>query len=198
MKINFDIIPDKQGRWKSTTSKKWKKDMCDFLQDKDIKNSLEIGTNQGWTSYALSFVSENVYTIEYDDHNLDRAKEHCNSVDNIKFIKGDAYKDNTYVGLPNYFDVAVIDCVHEYENVIQDINRSLSYFNPEMGMYLIFDDYSHPTSIGVKTAIDELINSGGIKVEKYIGHDNGHVINRNDGTSFTLNGPEGLILSYGK
>tara|TARA_R100000152_G_C6780885_1_gene214282 strand:- start:1470 stop:2075 length:606 start_codon:yes stop_codon:yes gene_type:complete len=190
--------PDKQGRWKSTTSRLWKTDMCSFLQDKNIENSLEIGTNQGWTSYALSFVSKNVYTIESSEHNFIKAKEHCSERNNIKFIKGDAYDDMTYNKLPEHFDVAVIDCVHTYENVILDINRSLGYFNPNKGMYLIFDDYSHPTSTGVKEAIDEFKNSGGVKVEAYIGHKDGHVVTRPDETSFTLTGPEGIILSYGK
>jgi len=190
--------PDKQGRWKSTTSRLWKTDMCSFLQDKDIENSLEIGTNQGWTSYALSFVSKDVYTIEFSEHNFIKAKEHCSERDNIEFIKGDAYSDNTYSGLPKYFDAAVIDCVHTYENVIMDINRGLSYLDPNKGIYLIFDDYSHPTSKGVKKAIDELIASSGVKVEKYIGHSKDHVITRSDNSSFTLTGPEGVILSYGK
>ena len=203
--MNIDQIinetPDKQGRWKSTTSRLWKKDMCSFLKDKDIKRSLEIGTNQGWTTYALSHVSEKVYTIEYDDSNLEHAKKHCSKKNNITFIKGDAYKDSTYTELPKYFDVAIIDCVHRYNNVIEDINRSLTFLDPNKGMYLIFDDYSHPIppTTEVKSAIDDFIRfSEDIKIEKYIGHDKGHTIVRPDGSSFTLNGPEGLIVSYGK
>lgn len=194
----LDGVPDKQGKWKSTTSRKWKKDMYSFLYNKNIENSLEIGTNQGWTSYALSFISKNVYTIEYDNHNFIEAKKNCSSVNNINFIKGDAYNNSTYLNLPKYFDVVLIDCIHTYENVILDINRSLEYLNPNKGIYLIFDDYSHPTSIGVKSAIDELINLSGVNVEKYIGHNKGHVITRNDNSSFTLTGYEGVILSYGK
>jgi len=201
--INFEKLinetPDKQGKWKSTTSRLWKKDMCEFLSDKNIKNSLEIGTNQGWTSYALSLISENVYTIEFNKHNLDCAKEHCKNMNNINYIHGDAYDDKTYLNFPKHFGAVVIDCVHLYDAVIQDINRALSFFDEKSGMYLIFDDYSHPTSIGVKQAIDTFINSSDdVKVEKYIGHDKNHVISRSDGSSFTLNGPEGVIVSYGK
>ena len=198
LKKIINKTPDKQGRWKSTTSRLWKVDMCSFLQDKNIENSLEIGTNQGWTSYALSFISKDVYTIEFDEHNFTKAKDHCSERTNIKFIKGDAYDDNTYKKFPKYFDVAVIDCNHTYENVLKDINRALSYINLKKGMYLIFDDYSHPNSIGVKRAIDQLINSEGINIEKYIGHSKGHTITRSDGSSFTLTGPEGIIVSYGR
>jgi len=195
----IEKTPDKQGKWKSTTSRLWKKDVCNFLVDKNIENSLEIGANQGWTSYALSLVSENVYTIELDKHNLDCARKHCKDMKNIHYIQGDAYDDKTYLNFPKYVQVVVIDCVHLYEAVIQDINRALSFFNIDTGIYLIFDDYSHPTSVGVKEAIDTFINSSDdVKVEKYIGHDKNHVINRGDGSSFTLNGPEGVIVSYGK
>ena len=38
--------------------------------------------------------------------------------------------------------------------------------NLNQGLYIIFDDYGHPTSTGVKEAILEAVNSG-FKIEKY-------------------------------
>jgi len=199
MKINkiLSKIPDKQFRWKGTTSLKWKEDVYNFFKDKNIKNTLEIGTNQGWTSYLFSFISDKVYTVEYSDHNFKEAKKHCCELSNIEFILGNAYNDKTYQTLPKYLDVSVIDCIHEYNHVVQDINRSLQYVDPNKGMYLVFDDYSHPESTGVREAIDDSIKEG-LKFECYVGHKKGHIVNRSNNTSFTLTGPEGIILSYGK
>jgi hypothetical protein len=193
----LDNIPDKGFRWKNTTSRNFKRDLYNFFVDKDIKHSLEIGTNQGWTSLIMSYISDSVYTVELAEHNLIAAKEHCKDRDNINIIAGDAYADVTYKNCPKYFDVVVIDCIHEYDFVIMDINRALSFTNPDNGIYLVFDDYSHPSFPGVRAAIDECINSG-LKVEQYIGHPKGEVIHTSETNSYELIGPEGIILSYGK
>ena len=57
-------IPEKNLEWKSTTSKKWKFELLDFFKDKETKNCLEIGTNLGWTSLAISSIFNEVYTVE--------------------------------------------------------------------------------------------------------------------------------------
>jgi len=189
-------IPDKQLRWKSTTSRVFKQDLYNFLSDKNINNSLEIGTNQGLTSLILSHVSTNVYTIELLEHNIIEAKKHCADRNNITFLKGDAYSDLTYYACPKYFDVAVIDCLHDYDHVIMDINRALSYMDPDKGMYIIFDDYSHPDFPGVTAAINESIQSG-LHLECHIGHRAGHIVHTSEHSRFILNGPEGIVLSYG-
>ena len=194
----INTLPDKQHRWKSTTSRKWKTDLVQFIQDNDIElgNVLEIGCNQGITSYVLSKISKKLYAIEFSEHNINQAKE-FNKDNAIEFIMGDAYDDSTYDNFPNYFDLVVIDCIHDEQHVIQDINRALSFCHPEKGMYLVFDDYSHPGCLGVREAIDMAMGEG-LTFEHYIGHGLGHVVNRNDGSSFQLIGSEGIILSYGK
>lgn len=195
----IETLPDKQYRWKSTTSRKWKTELVEFLEKNNVnaENILEIGCNQGVTTYVLSKVSKQVHAIEYEEHNVEAAKEFNKDNGNITFVQGDAYDDITYDEFPEYFDVVVIDCVHDKEHVIKDINRALSYCHPDKGMYLVFDDYSHPGCPGVREGIDISINSG-LKVETHIGHELGHVVNRNDGSSFQLIGNEGIILSYGK
>lgn len=190
-------IPEKQLRWKSTTTKIFKKNLYDFFIDKKIDNILEIGTNQGLTSLILSYISNKVYTVELMEHNVVEAKKHCYGRDNIEFISGNAYLNSTYSKCPKYFDAVVIDCLHDYDSVIKDINRAFSFTDPFKGIYLIFDDYSHPEFEGVRTAINESIEIG-LKVECYIGQSQGYVINTSDTHSFELIGHEGVILSYGK
>jgi ubiquinone/menaquinone biosynthesis C-methylase UbiE len=197
--MNYKIlneIPEKNLEFKSTTSKKWKHDLLNFFKDKTTDNCLEIGTNLGWTSLALSSIFNQVYTIEQNKTILSRAKTHCKIANNIEFIEGDAYSDFTYMSLPNYFNLVVIDCVHTYEAVISDINRALSFKKSDSPIYIAFDDYSHPSSKGVKEAIDYSIKEG-LKFETHIGEKEGFRIDRLDNSYFRLTGPEGIILSYG-
>ena len=190
-------IPEKNLEWKSTTSKKWKFELLDFFKDKETKNCLEIGTNLGWTSLAISSIFNEVYTVEQKKECIIKAKNHCSESNNIHFIEGDAYSDSTYLKCPEYFNLVIIDCVHTYEAVIKDINRALSFKHPNKTIYIAFDDYSHPQSVGVKQAIDYSISQG-LKFETYLGEKKGFRINRTDNTSFNLIGPEGIILSYGE
>ena len=197
-KIDFQKFKSKlEAFYNARRSKVFKRDLYNFLVDKQINNTLEIGTNQGLTSLILSYVSNKVYTIELMEHNIVEAKKHCDGRNNIEFIQGDAYSNLTYSSCPKYFDVVVIDCLHDYVSVIKNINQALSFFNPDQGIYLIFDDYSHPEFNGVKKAIDESIQMG-LKIEKYIGQPKGHIVNTSETHSFKLIGPEGIILSYGK
>lgn len=190
-------VPDKQLRWKGTTSLKWKRELLEYFLDKKIVTTLEIGTNQGWTSYVLSHLSNKVFTVESSHHNYEQAKIHCASLDNIKFILGDAYNDSTYKNTPEFFDLCVVDCRHDYISVRKDIARCLYYAEPDKDLYIAFDDYSHPESTGVRKAIDELLKDDpDITLERYIGHEEGHTVTREDGSTFTLIGPEGLILKY--
>ena len=189
-------VPDKQYRWKGTTSLKWKKDLYTFAKDRNFENVLELGTNYGWTSYLASFISKQVYTVEYNQDTFHHAKEVCKDRDNITFILGDAYKDETYRDIPKEFDAVIIDCIHDYSHVKKDIRRALSYQKKDSPIYLIFDDYSHPTAKGVREAIDEFTIKNKIFRVHYIGHSEGHIIHRNDESHFTLIGPEGLIVEY--
>ena len=196
----FNILkdfPEKNMYHKDTTSLKWKEDLINFFKDKNLKSCLEIGTCKGVTTKVLSYLFNQVYTIENNPSRFNDAKKFCQDRNNINFILGDVYNDNTYLNFPQSFDAVVIDCMHLYPHVISDINRALSFFNETTGLYLIFDDYGHPESTGVKTAIDEAINMG-LKVETHIGQSPGFTVERIDGSKFTIIHQEGIILSYGK
>ena len=43
-------IPEKNLEFKDTTSLKWKKDVIDFFNDKNLDSCLEIGTCKGMTT----------------------------------------------------------------------------------------------------------------------------------------------------
>lgn len=200
MKNKYDIlidIPEKNLENKDTTSLKWKRDLIDFFHDKNLNTCLEIGTCNGVTTKVLSTIFYEVDTLEFNLTRMKRAEKYCDTRSNIKFYCDDAYNKNTYSYLRPYYDAVVIDCIHIYENVIFDINQALTRFNEDRGIYLIFDDYGHPDSPGVNQAVNEAI-SAGLKLECYIGEHSGFIVNRTDGTGFTMIDHEGVILSYGK
>ena len=188
-------IPEKQGTYKNTTTLKWKKDIIEFFANKNINKCLEIGACDGITTKILSEIFQEVWSIEFNLKRLDRAKEFCKDKTNVNFIYGNAYSDITYNNFPPSFDIAIIDCIHEYDNVMFDINKALSFFNGEK-IYLVFDDYGHPQHPGVKQAIDDSITQG-LKLEKFIGEEPGFTVTRSDNSFFSLTSKEGVILSYG-
>ncbi len=190
-------LPEKNMHNKDTTSLKWKEDLINFFQNKKLESCLEIGTCRGVTTKVLSYLFDKVYTIENNPSRLDDAKQFCQERINIKYILGDVYNDKTYINFPQSFNAVVIDCMHLYPYVMADINRALSFFDEEKGLYLIFDDYGHPQSTGVKQAVDESIQAG-LNIETYIGQHPGFTVNRTDGSSFSIIHREGIILSYGK
>lgn len=189
----LDNLPDKT-EYKNTTSKKFKLDLIEFFQDKKLSTCLEIGTNHGHTTYILSHLFETVYTIDLHKANTDIAKQVNKDRDNIVYITGDAYNRINYSHVPEV-DAAFIDCVHTYNAVLYDMETSVRKSSPD-GMYLIFDDYSHPQSMGVHRAIEESIQKG-LSREKLIGEEAGYTFKR-DTNPTTLVGSEGIILRYVK
>ena len=190
----FDDIPDKTED-KNTTSLKFKKDLFNFFKNKKLKNILEIGSNHGWTTRILSDLGESIYSIDNTQSNIEYCKKNNPDKNNINWICGDAYANETYLNLPKYFDLVFIDCIHEFQWVIADINRALSFRDPAGKIYLAFDDYAHPISTGVFQAVNEAVKHG-LKIEQYIGEGEGFEF----GKDFTrrLLRDEGLILSYEK
>ena len=107
----YDVLkdmPEKNLDFKDTTSLKWKKDVIDFFKDKNLDNCLEVGTCKGMTTRILSELFNKVYTIEYQQRLVDDAKEFCKDCNNIEFVCGDAYNNQTYMNLPKTFNVVVI------------------------------------------------------------------------------------------
>lgn len=190
----LNSLPDKT-EYKNTTSRKFKKDVIDFFQDKDVKVCLEIGTNHGHTTRVLSHLFEKVYTIDLHQSNIDEAKKLNSDRDNIIYITGDAYKDETYRNVEGV-EVALIDCMHTYEGVSADISRVVT-MTGDLGMYLIFDDFGHPMSTGVNKAVRDGIKRYNLTEETYVGEGPGFGYGV-QGQIRRLINREGIIVSYGK
>lgn len=149
---------------KYTTSRKFKLDVLKTFSDKKYKKCdvLEICCSQGMSTRVLSHIFNKVYAVDWDDWNLEQAREHCKGRNNIEFIKMDLYKDKwTFPQV----DVVFIDADHRYPNVLHDIDKCTEYFNNPT---FIFDDYGFPPG-DVKKAIDERISDGTLKLYKFIG-----------------------------
>ena len=186
-------LPDKT-EYKNTTSLKFKSDLISFFNSKDLSTCLEIGTNHGHTTYVLSHLFEEVYTIDLHQSNIDKARKVNKERNNIKYITGDAYLEDNYKQVPT-IDAAFIDCMHTFDGVIADIQTALSKCS-DNGIYLVFDDYAHPTSTGVYEAIQYAITQG-LKREICIGENKGFTFSKEIKPT-TLIREEGIILSYGK
>lgn len=161
-------IPDKRQD-KNTTSIQFKKDLIEFFSDKDLETCLEVGTNRGWTTHVLSHLFKSVTTFEYNPKLVEESKKNNQERSNITFLQRDVTQD---WNLPrDQYDVVLIDCIHTYENVIQDIGNSIAY-RPK---YLIFDDYGLPDLLGVNKAINDFADFNKGLVEKfYIGEPKGN------------------------
>lgn len=194
MKSMLEGLPDKT-EYKNTTSLKFKRDLIEFFKDKDVESCLEVGTNHGHTTRVLSDIFKTVYTIDLDPKNTSRAKEVCEERTNINFITGDAYSDETYKDIPKV-DVCFIDCMHTFEGVTADIDRAINQVG-EGGLYLIFDDYGHPISIGVGKAVRRAIGKYHLTHETYVGEGVGFAYGV-QGQLRRLINHEGIIVSYGK
>jgi len=179
--------PDKK-QFKETTSIRFKVDMIDFLEDKQLQNCLEIGTNWGFTTYTLSFLFDKVWTIEKTLSNFQKAQEVCDNRDNIEFINGDAYNKKTFKAIPKQ-DCVFIDCVHTFAEVLHDLNTAKDILNDKG--YIILDDYGHPQT-GVYNAVQHFLKNSEYNIVSEIGEDEGYTFKNNE---VSLIRKEGVILS---
>ena len=155
-KLMFKDIPDKR-EYKETTSIKFKNDLINVFKDIGQEYTcLELGTNHGHTTRILSFLFKHVVTLDWrEEPNLRMAKELNQDRNNITYIEKDVYSPWSDLNLP-IFQVALIDCGHEYDHLVSDINNCIRYGSDSQ--YMIFDDYGIP-GYGVKQAIHDQINN---------------------------------------
>ena len=174
---------------KDTTSRKFKEDLITTFDNHKDKVMLELGCNRGHTTRVYASLFKKVIAVERSEKNIQIAKDVCNDVDNVEFIKSDVYNSN--FELP-YSDIVHIDAGHSHEEVLFDINRCLEKLNKPT---LIFDDVCeklYPNGeIGktIRTAIDKFISEGKINIKKYIGEHKGYIT----GNGKKLLGREGMI-----
>ena len=158
-------IPDKT-KDKNTTSLKFKKDLIEYLGDEyRDKICLEVGTSKGYTTRILSFLFKKVITCEIDKNLIEFAKDINKDRDNIEFLHKDVYE-----GVPWGFEdisVVFIDCDHEINSVLSDINNSINLCKSGEELLIIFDDYGLPEeNPSVKVTVDKALNDGTLKFIK--------------------------------
>jgi hypothetical protein len=156
----------------STTSFQFKRDIWEFFTsepDAQKWSCVEFGTHKGQTTRILSFLFEQVYTINLPGH-FDSAKVFNADRSNIQYVEHDLYSGGS-LAINRVIDVFFIDANHEYNNVMMDVDTVKSLLRcPEA--YVIFDDYGG--HIGVNIAVNDLVENGDLEIVKFIGHRKGH------------------------
>ncbi len=191
----FKNVPDKsEMNW--TTTHKFKDDLLDYFGDEfKNKNCLEVGTFQGHTTRILSFLFNKVITIDINQEWVDLARNLNEDRNNIEYYIGDIY-DWIVPGVTSLYydtfkdeevDVVFIDAIHKYHQVIFDTINSIKTFG---NIHLIYDDYGLLDE--VKSAVDDMINTGMIEVVQYIGGQKDELVNPTSVNKY-LKDREGII-----
>jgi len=149
MKHILENIPDKRQN-KNTTSLKFKTDIINYFKDLNLDKCIEVGTSQGYSTRVLSFLFNEVITLENNIDCIHHAINFNSDRTNITYLHGDVYNSDWDV---TSADAAFIDCVHTYDAVMYDIKQSLN----RHVKYLIFDDYG--IDLKMKHAIDDFIKT---------------------------------------
>lgn len=160
-------VDDKRDN-RGTTSHKFKQDVIEFFMPLDLNECIEVGTADGHTTRILSYLFKSVVTIELNQSEIDKAVNLNRDRNNIEYLHGSAYESDW--GLNSKFDVAFIDCVHQYDYVKSDFLKCM-----DLGaQYFIFDDYGLNESLpSVKVFVDEYVANGTLEVINYIGEQAG-------------------------
>jgi hypothetical protein len=176
----------------STTSFQFKRDIWNYFQGFQDKVVVEFGTHKGQTTRVLSYLFKKVYTINNNDNDI--AKEFNKDRDNIIYLNFDLYSNNI-LSISDAIDVFLVDAGHEYEHVINDINRVTS-MNCSENCYVIFDDYGANCHLyTVKKAVDQALQMNILSLIKGIGHIKGYNFGNGNkgGEDRILEDYEGLI-----
>jgi len=177
----------------ATTSFKFKTDVWNFFKEiegSDKWNSCEFGTHKGGTSRILSFLFDQVYTINLPG-NFSEAQRLNSDRTNIQYIGMDLYRtpvEKNFNAKP--LNVFLIDAGHSTNQVITDVTRSTLMSLGDGDVYFVFDDYG--LSPDVFVAIEQLIFVKKLEKVCYIGHPIRHSFGGNPERILTK-GSEGII-----
>ncbi|HMO61035.1 MAG TPA: class I SAM-dependent methyltransferase [Ferruginibacter sp.] len=156
----LENIPDKFED-KRTTTKKFKQDLFDFVNETKVKTILEIGCYNGYTAHILHPVLKKMTCVDYNFYCIEKAKKLNTHARNIYYRWENVYNAEWKYG---YHDLVIIDCGHSEEHLISDIENTMSVVKSQ---YIVFDDYGLFPE--VKKVIDRYITENKFLLVKKIG-----------------------------
>lgn len=170
--LGKEHIPDKPLFF-ATTSHQFKSDLWNFCQELGVDNKIfvELGTSRGYTAKLMSYLFEEVHTINLNHQ--EPALSYLAEKSNITLHAFNLYAFNTeedFEKIPPA-DVYLIDAMHTKWAVLSDIRKCLEHKPQGQVKYFVFDDYG--TYPEVKSAIDEAIAEGILELVKPIGQPEG-------------------------
>jgi hypothetical protein len=173
-----------KNNYKNATSKRFKKDLYNFLDNNSIKTAVEFGCCQGDTTKVLSLACDKVYASDISKENVDIAKKKCAGDPNISFEVKDINTEWPYKNP----DLIYLDALHDTGGIQNGLDRVKNQYPDSI---IVMDDYGHIMNT-VKPIIDHLIKNDLIEVLKWIGEDKGYKA-ANDKTFVDK---EGLIFKF--
>ena len=176
---NSNVIDIYDDIW--TCSSKMRQDIADFFATKRHFKIAEIGSHKGYSTKVLSKIFSKVYAVDNNTEWTNFNREFNKEITNIEYVMLDIY-NNSWNILPHDIEVSFIDADHSYYGCRSDLMNSINHFKNLQ--YIILDDYG--VWPGVKQIVDELVSSGNLVIEKFIGitdvpGPNGIVTNVNEG-----------------
>ena len=173
--------------FKNATSRKFKKDLIEYFSEDKYKEMtmVELGACHGDTTKIFSKIFKKVHAVDWKQSNLDLAKKRCEGSNNITYQVSNVATDAW--DYPKC-DVVFIDASHDYPQILLDIEKTLNYFDNPI---IILDDHGNPNNMSIRKAIDELVDTNKLKIQKYIGEESGFKTK----SGWCMNDREGVICT---
>lgn len=178
-------IDKRQDCW--TLSQKFRDDIKQFFLPQKYK-FLEVGSYKGLTAQFLADHFSQYLGLDINDEYLMLARK-INASNHAQFQKFDVY-NSSWNDLNFAADIVLIDALHKYEYIKQDIDNCLKRFKHA---FIIFDDYGAWES--VFRAVNEAIEDNKLEVVEEVGIEKGQQLwlDESNPHSYTHFGSEGLI-----
>jgi ubiquinone/menaquinone biosynthesis C-methylase UbiE len=155
-------------------------------EQKDLKNTLELGCGNGTYSKVVSKNADRLLTTDFSDEMVSAAKNKLQSFSNIKVEKADCfnlqYPDNSF---DTVFMANLLQIIPNPESVITESKRVLkkggkiiivsftlegmSFFNFIKMLYRYFKTYGKPVTNGRKLTVkntSEMLRDNGFEIEE--------------------------------
>lgn len=159
--------------------------ICDFIREKNIKDTLEIGTAICYSTLKMADAGTNVVTIERDEEREIKAKENLSlsGLNNVKLIYGDALETE----IDGMFDLILIDAAKGQNKRFLEKYKT----NLKQDGYVIIDNIDFHGLVGKSSEIkSKNLRSLVRKIEDFIDY----LDNQKEFKVSKINKGDGLIL----